>query len=254
MSCLDEFDERWDYDDPSKWSEQYPAAKGHCQSPINIKFGETVKQEYPSFTFSPKYKDRLLFTLRNTSKKLTVTLAKKQHNKNQTDLWVTGGGLNGTFHFVNFHLHWGNNDRHGSEHEFNGYRFPAEAHFVFKNFANQEIAVFAFFLNVSGRFDDENTEWKKYADATCLLKNSGDTYDCIFNLSHLMQIENKKFFRYMGSLTAPPCTEGIIWSVFFNIVPIAEHSLNLLRNNVIRTAFRPVQSINDRIIYRNFDC
>ncbi|CAF4861240.1 unnamed protein product [Rotaria sp. Silwood1] len=199
MSCLDEFDQHWDYDDPSKWSEQYPAAKGLCQSPINIKFGETVKQHYPPFTFSPKYKDRLLFTLRNTSKKLTVTLAKKQHNKNQTDLWVTGGGLNGTFHFVNFHLHWGNNDRHGSEHEFNGYRFPAEAHFVYKNF------------------------------------------------------ENQKFFRYMGSLTAPPCTEGIVWSVFFNIVPISEHSLNLLRNNVVRTAFRPVQPINHRIIYRNFD-
>ena len=30
---------------------------------------------------------------------------------------LAGGGLNGTFEFVNFHLHWGENHKSGSEHE-----------------------------------------------------------------------------------------------------------------------------------------
>ncbi|CAF2653643.1 unnamed protein product [Rotaria sp. Silwood2] len=253
MSCLNEFNEDWDYDDPSKWHERFPSARGYCQSPINIKLSQTVMQNYTPFIFSPKCKNRHLFTLKNADHKLTVTLAEKNHSTDQKSLWVTGGGLPGTFHFVNFHLHWGKDERHGSEHEINGYRYPAEAHFIYKNLENQEMSIFAFFLDASGRFDDENTEWKKYADATSLLQNNGDTYDCAFNLTNLMQIENKKFIRYIGSLTTPPCTEGVIWTIFLNVIPITEHSLNLLRNNVMRESCRPAQPINDRIVYRNFD-
>ncbi|CAF1962014.1 unnamed protein product [Rotaria magnacalcarata] len=253
MSCLDEFKEDWSYDDPSNWHERFPSARGNFQSPINIKLSQSVIQNYPPFTLSPQCKNRYLYTLKNDDHKLTVTLAKEHQNKNQGDLWVRGGGLTGTFHFVNFHLHWGGHDTHGSEHELSGCRFPAEAHFIFKNLENQEMTIFAFFLNISGRFDDENTEWKKYADATNLLKNNGDKYNCIFYLSTLMPIEGNKFFRYIGSLTTPPCTEGIIWTIFYNVIPITEHSLNLLRNNVMRESCRPIQPINDRIIYRNFD-
>lgn len=252
MSCLLEFDENWTYDDPSKWSEQFVSARGQCQSPINIKLTQTIYQDFPPFEFSPQCKNRYLFTLRNADHKLAVTLSEKNPSTNQKHLWVKGGGLNGTFYFVNFHLHWGSHEKHGSEHQFNGFRYPAEAHFIFKNFETQEMTIFGFFLNVSGRFDDENTEWKKYTDLTSLLKKDGDTYDCTFNLSNLMQIENTKFFRYMGSITTPPCTEGVIWTMFYNVIPITEHSLNLLRNNVMRESCRPIQPINDRIIYRNF--
>jgi carbonic anhydrase len=253
MSCTEESDTYWNYDNPSEWSKHFPCANGSCQSPININTIDTIPEFYSPFLFSPKYNSDEMFTLSNNGQQITATLAKSTNEKNKNDLWFTGSGLNGTFHFVNFHLHWGRNDRHGSEHEINGHRFPAEAHFVHKNFETGQIAVLAFFFIVAD--DDSNNihnEWEKYADVASQLTKVHDTKTCIFNLNQLMQVDDREFFRYIGSLTTPPCTEGVIWTIFSHEILIKEESLNLLRQNLMRKVYRPVQLINGRTIFRNY--
>ncbi|CAF0787628.1 unnamed protein product [Didymodactylos carnosus] len=253
MPCTGKCDDHWNYDHPSKWPKHFPAAGGLCQSPIDIKPHKTVAQSYSQFVFSPKYyTDGVLFTLTNNGHQVAVTLTESTGKQNHTDLSFTGGGLTGTFHFVNFHLHWGKNDRHGSEHEIDGKTFPAEAHFVHRNYETDQVAVFAFFFTIAGQSKNENTEWKKYTDVASQLIKINDTANCTFNLNHLMQTDSRQFFRYMGSLTTPPCTEGIIWTIFSSEIPIKEESLNLLRDNVMRKVYRPVQPINDRIVFRNY--
>jgi carbonic anhydrase len=245
MSCTEKSDEFWSYDNPSEWSKHFPCANGLCQSPIDINPIDTIPEFYPPFVFSSKYNSDQLFTLVNNGQQITATL----NEQNEIELYFTGSGLTGVFHFVNFHLHWGQNDRHGSEHEINGYRFPAEAHFVHKNLDNGQVAVLAFFLTIS---DNEHNEWKKYADAASRLIHIHDKIDCTFNLHQLMQVDDKEYFRYMGSLTTPPCTEGVIWTIFSHEISIREESLNLLRQNVMRKVYRPVQPINGRTIFRNY--
>jgi carbonic anhydrase len=67
-----------------------------------------------------------------------------------------------------------------------------------------------------------------------------------------MNINLKKFWRYTGSLTTPPCTEGIIWTVFKESIIVDDNQLQYLRNNVYSEDYREPQPINNRIIYRNF--
>ncbi|CAF1282930.1 unnamed protein product [Rotaria sp. Silwood1] len=245
--------DHWSYDDPSIWHEHFLAASGTSQSPINIKSHQTVVQQYPQFEFSLDHKSQIMLAVVNTGHHVIATLPKHARSQSQTDLSVTGGGLTGKFDFLKFQLHWGRSDRHGSEHEIDGHTFPAEAHVFYKNLETQEIPVFGFFFHVVHLFNEENNEWKKYSHIASLLTKIGDTMNCTFKLSHLMQIENKRFFRYMGSLTTPPCTEGIIWTIFVDSIPITEESLNLLRHNVMEKTYRPVQPINHRIIHRNYD-
>lgn len=251
MSCTAESDEYWSYNNPSQWCENFPAAIGTLQSPIDIKILETIPRHFAPFELSPDYSRQVEFTLKNNGHQVAATLAESTSAENQADLWLSDGGLPGKFHFVNFHLHWGRKDRHGSEHEVNGKTFSAEAHIVHKNNETGKIAVFAFFLTVTENIEEENREWKKYSDIACQLVKIGDSKNCTFNLNDMMNIHSNRFFRYMGSLTTPPCTEGIIWTIFLDPISIIEDDLILLRENIMRKAYRPVQPINDRIIYRN---
>ncbi len=67
-----------------------------------------------------------------------------------------------------------------------------------------------------------------------------------------MKANKRQFYRYAGSLTTPPCTEEVFWTIFTDKIPIAEASLNQLRQNIMKKVYRPVQPINNRIIFRNY--
>ncbi|CAF1411882.1 unnamed protein product [Adineta ricciae] len=252
MSCTTHDDDYWDYDTPSEWQKHFPSAAGLCQSPIDINTHRTIARHYPPFVFSDKYHSNELFKLINSGFQVTATLAEHTYGQSEKDLWFIGSGLPGRFYFVNFHLHWGRNDRHGSEHEIDGHRYPAEAHVVFKNHESDQIAVFAYLFFVTNQTQKGNKEWEKYCDAASQLTTINDTIQCMFNLSQLMQANERQFYRYTGSLTTPPCTEGVVWTIFTSKIAIKEESLNKLRQNVMRKVYRPVQPLNDRIVFRNY--
>lgn len=245
MSCRTQSNDSWNYENLSEWSEKFPCANGLYQSPIDIQSSTTISENYPTFHFSAEYHSDQIFTLTNHGQHIIVTIDPAQSH----DLFFTGGGLIGKYHFVNFHLHWGDCNRYGSEHQINGYRYPAEAHFVHRNSSNGQIAVLGFFLTLS---DEGSHEWNQYAQMSNRLSNLGDRQTCQFNLSRLMQETDGEFFRYMGSLTTPPCTEGIIWTIFSREIPIREESLEVLRQKITRKNFRSIQSLNDRRVFRNY--
>lgn len=59
------------------------------------------------------------FTLINNGHTLQVGFPEKFFN-------VSGGGLTGVYTTVQAHLHWGSDDKQGSEHTMNGKKYPAE--------------------------------------------------------------------------------------------------------------------------------
>jgi carbonic anhydrase len=108
-------DENWDYGKlgPDVWNDAYPSCAGRSQSPINIRTACTTYQTFTPFYFSSAYTQTHNFMLINNGNTIIGT-----YNGNDlSPLKLTGGGLHGTFEFVNFHLHWGQNYKSGSEHQ-----------------------------------------------------------------------------------------------------------------------------------------
>ncbi len=106
----------WNYEEygPDVWSETYPTCGGQLQSPINILTACTVYKNFTPFIFGSEYNEQHNFTLTNNGHTIIGTF---NNEINLPDFRLTGGDLNGTFEFVNFHLHWGENAKSGSEHE-----------------------------------------------------------------------------------------------------------------------------------------
>lgn len=84
-----------------------------------------------------------------------------------------------------------------------------------------------------------------------------------FDLNSLLP-EDKSYYGYVGSLTTPPCSEGLRWHVFTEYVPISIETVTafeeLLVNvtdldtgerQLFRHNNRPVHHLNGRVIYHH---
>ena len=104
---------------PANWTGD--CKTGKRQSPIDIKSAEAVYD-----------KDLGKFELKNYNTKLTLNFTVENNGHAMVvslgdgDYVVSGGGLVGSYKTVQFHLHWGPDEKAGSEHEMNGTAYPAE--------------------------------------------------------------------------------------------------------------------------------
>jgi len=103
---------------------------------------------------------------------------------------------------------------------------------------------------------DENditrNEWQKYFNITKTLKSENDSIIYDLNLRSLIGENLQDFWRYQGSLTTPPCTEGIIWTMFKQPIVFMESQFKILRDNIYFEDYRGPQPLYNRTVYRNF--
>ncbi|UJR19869.1 hypothetical protein I4U23_023002 [Adineta vaga] len=241
----------WNYDDhgPLTWSQTFPECGGLYQSPINLDYFNVVHKKFPPFLFSSNFNSYLLFNLKNNGHTIVGELPIETSPSIIPQL--TGGGLPGIFRFTNFHLHWGASPLEGSEHTINHLHSAGEAHFVFTNEITKQTAVLAFMIVISS--DEDSSAWRSYVDSAVRLIREGTQIQFMGNLMELIETENnfQDFWRYSGSLTTPPCTEGIIWTVFNNYIQFSYDEFQALSMNVLHRDFRPIQSEHNRIVYRS---
>ncbi|XP_041316194.1 carbonic anhydrase 6 [Pyrgilauda ruficollis] len=179
-------------------------------------------------------------------------------------------GLPGVYTAVQMHLHWGGLDLEssGSEHTIDGMRYFAELHIVHYNSANyssfeeakdkpQGLAVLAF-LYSDGHF--ENTYYSEFISKLARIRFAGQSTTLSSLDIQAMLPENlSHFYRYQGSLTTPPCSESVIWTIFHSPVVLSHTQVQLLENTLLdwhnltlRNDYRHAQPLRGRVVEASF--
>jgi carbonic anhydrase len=145
-------------------------------------------------------------------------------------------------------------------------KYTGEIHFAHTNLETNESAVLGIFTQSKNEMahtrkrssDIYNTgnkisaEWRRYLTAAKNLEMTNNSTIISLNLASLMGTNLNDFWRYKGSLTTPPCTEGIIWSVFRTPIVFTGNEITAFRKNIFVELYREPQPLYDRIVYRNF--
>ncbi|SFV69260.1 Carbonic anhydrase [hydrothermal vent metagenome] len=211
---------------PETWghlSEKYHACSdGLNQSPINITHSVTDPKHAP-----------LNLAYRQGSNEVVNNGHTIQVNVNPGDTLVIDGK---TFELKQFHFH------SPSENHINGKSFPLEAHFVHLD-KDGNIAVVAVMFKEGAANRDLAKIWKvmpKKAGEKRVLKVKDIAADLIPDKQH--------YYRFNGSLTTPPCTEGVRWFVIEKPLTVSKEQVEQFRHVMHHPNNRPVQPLDARVI------
>ncbi|OQS06249.1 eukaryotic-type carbonic anhydrase family protein [Thraustotheca clavata] len=142
-----------------------------------------------------------------------------------------------TFTGLQFHFHA------PSEHRVRGYQYPFEMHMVHQA-TDKSLAVLGVFFEV-GPKDNEflNQVWPSISQ----LGDSGTNVTVSNIAGSILRIGAENgFYRYQGSLTTPPYTKGVEWTVVHEVQKISQAQLDAYKEKIKEDNAREVQPLNNR--------
>ena len=223
----------WDYygkTGPLGWSRLDPAYKvcadGKEQSPIDIHGAKLNKALQPiEFHYMSASVE-----LENTGNTIRINV--------KPGSYIVANGVR--YDLQQFHFH------HPGEEAVNGKLTDMDAHLVHKS-ADGKIAVLA--VRLSEDRGDPNALmaalWQHLPTTPGAKENVAD----MVNPGGLLP-GDRGYWTYMGSLTAPPCTEGVRWFVFEQPVSISRTQLRTFAA-LYKINSRPLQDAHGRRIEAN---
>ncbi|KAJ7560325.1 hypothetical protein O6H91_04G124400 [Diphasiastrum complanatum] len=215
---------------PDHWADLDPrwavCKSGRMQSPIDVhkyELEEDLELGMLPLTYdnAPEYSNA------------TIT------NDGRTIKVIRGGGsliikgVNYSLAYVDFHS--------PSEHTINGVEFPLEMQVfhVSPEGANAIIvAVFEY-------GEAENPVLEQVTSQLGKLKKNQALAGVPVNI-YSKPTDTHHYYQYGGSLTTPPCTEGVIWTIVSTIYKVSPIQLALFRVALEGSNSRPVQALNER--------
>lgn len=143
---------------------------------------------------------------------------------------------------VQFHFHT------PSEHELDGTRFPIEQHFVHKGPDGQTV-VLGLFLVAGGDGTAMQDRVLHHLPVECGEEDEVDGVDIASALP-----TDLSTFRYDGSLTTSPYTEGVSWLVLRRPQPISDDTIDRYRGLYPDSDARDLQPLGDRVVQLHEQC
>jgi carbonic anhydrase len=217
----------WGYEGPGapeNWAKldakNTVCATGQRQSPIDIRDGIKVDVEPIKFSYRPS-----TFRIEDNGHTIQVKVA-------DSSITLTGK----TYELVQFHFH------RPSEEKVDGQRFDMVAHLVHKA-DDGALAVVAILLERGNENPFIQTLWNNMP----LEKNTAVAPpSTMIDLNALLPA-SPSYYTYMGSLTTPPCTEGVLWLVMKQPVQVSVDQINIF-SRLYRNNARPIQPAAGRLI------
>jgi len=221
---------RWGYsgdDGPKNWGDISPAytacSGGVQQSPINLQGSVSARLD----DVQVNYADTSLNVVNNGH---TI-----QINTDPGSSIQLGGE---TYDLLQFHFH------HPSEHLLSGKPYEMEAHYVHAS-KSGGLAVLGVFIGL-GAVNSLLTPVWAAMPREAGQKSQSNTR---INPEQLLPT-NRQLFRYYGSLTTPPCSEKVIWSLYSTPVEASRRQIRQFADIFPMNA-RPVQGLNRRMLLKS---
>lgn len=217
----------WQYEGdqgPSHWGTLAPTTafceKGARQSPINI-----------LTTPHTSLHEEMLIHYKSSSAQVVAA-----HHTIEVD-FQSGGAIEvsgRSYALKEFHFH------EPSEHQLNGRSYPMEAHLVHRD-ESGHLVVVAILMDLGVETAPLGAIWERIPS-----EKHEEVRDLLLNPQDLLP-KDLHHYAYDGSLTTPPCTEGVHWIVLKEPISVTaghlERFVSLIGHNA-----RPVQPLNEREI------
>jgi carbonic anhydrase len=148
------------------------------------------------------------------------------------------------FRLAQFHFHT------PSEHTLDAVSYPLELHLVHVDDTGAPALVVGIFIKRG------ETNRVLAAAFNNLPQTKGDVSappGVFINAGDLLP-RNRTYFRYPGSLTTPPCTEGIRWYVMQTPIEMSDAQIAAFQNlDGLNPSARPLQPLNGRVPLKHVD-
>src|SRR5687768_1964556 len=140
------------------------------------------------------------------------------------------------YELLQFHVHG------PSEHTLNGRKYDMELHLVHATpDAAKRLAVLGVWVNEGAENPALARFWSQIPEKEAIVKTKIE-----LNAQELLPRDQRYYF-YDGSLTTPPCTQGVKWVIFREAITASRAQIDRIKNLLHGNA-RPVQPIKDRFI------
>ncbi len=220
-------DTHWSYageGGPSNWSQLKPefatCAGGSRQSPIDIRDGIAVDLEAPTFDYRAGG-----FSVVDNGHTVQVNVAPGN------SMAVMGR----RYELQQFHFH------RPSEERINGRQYEMSVHLVHKD-PEGRLAVVGVVLERGAAQPVVQEVWNNLPLEKHEPLVAPDTLD-----PSALLPGDRRYFTYMGSLTTPPCSEGVLWMVMQQPVPASTDQIHIFSRLYPMNA-RPIQQAAGRLI------
>ncbi len=219
----------WSYkgkEGPKHWGELdksfFMCKKGINQSPVDLNRFIEADLQKPKIQYSGHAKEVV-----NNGHTIEVTIEGSD--------WIEIDGKK--FNLLQFHFHT------PSENKINGKSFPMEAHFVHKSKDGEYLVIALMFKE-----GEKNKALEKILNDLNPKAGKKEELKEMFNPGELFP-KKLDYFRYSGSFTTPPCTEGVRWIVLKTPVSASKEQIEKM-HKIMGNNNRPIQPLKARVILK----